>query len=247
MLITNKKALFVLMLLSIFTMIALPLSQIARYENVIKNGTSYKLSCRIYDPYDPFMGRYVRLEVGEDIPKKDFDAIRGDSHDSYLHYDRFIEISADENGFVKYERLVKDRDEIEKGKDYLNFRIDSKYRSDEDIDAGVPEEISLSLRNLDRYYMNERLAKPAEEQINKVLSANENGKDAGKSVYIEIKVLSTLAVPVQLYIDDVKIEDYLKGRRKRCLTQYRSALHLLPEFIARVLLSQEICLTVGCL
>ena len=53
MLITNKKILLVLVLLIVFITVGLPLAQILRYENVIKNGTSYKVKCRAYDPYDP--------------------------------------------------------------------------------------------------------------------------------------------------------------------------------------------------
>ena len=46
--------------------IGIPAVQIFCYERVLACGTSYRIPCRPYDPYNPFSGRYVRLNL--DVP-----------------------------------------------------------------------------------------------------------------------------------------------------------------------------------
>ena len=210
MLIANKKILFALVILTVFVTISLPLLQIMRYENVIKNGTSYKVKCKAYDPYDPFMGRYVRLNLIETVPRKDLELTKDSAEDDYFYHDGFVEISADENGFVKYEKLIEDDEPPLNNKNYLRCNIHEEYRSKEDINGGVPRVLRVTVEDIDRYYMSDKLAKPAEDAIRDIFSTgSDEDSESDEIVYIELKVLNTLAVPIQLYIDNTRIEDYI--------------------------------------
>ena len=184
--------------------------QITRYENVIKNGTSYKVKCRAYDPYDPFMGRYVRLNLTDTIPRKDLKFSKDIGENDYFYLDGFVEISADENGFVKYETLIENDGPTLSNKNYLKCRIHGDHRSEEDINNGVPRTIRITVEDIDRYYMSDKLAKPAEDAIRDIFSTgSDEDSESDEIVYIELKVLNTLAVPIQLYIDNTRIEDYI--------------------------------------
>jgi hypothetical protein len=199
-----------LVLLIVFITVGLPLAQILRYENVIKNGTSYKVKCTAYDPYDPFMGRYVRLNLIETVPRKDLELTKDIAEDDYFYHDGFVEISADKNGFVKYEKLIENDKHLLTNKNYLKCSIHGNHRSEEDINNGVPRTIRITVEDIDRYYMSDKLAKPAEDAIRDIFSTgSDEDSESDEIVYIELKVLNTLAVPIQLYIDNTRIEDYI--------------------------------------
>jgi len=209
MLIVNKKILFAMVILTLCVTIGLPLAQIVRYENVINNGTSYKVKCRAYDPYDPFMGRYVRLNLSETIAEKDFEPIKNLNKGRYFYHRGFVQISTDENGFVKYEKLIGDNEKPISDKNYLKCSIHKEYQHDTESNKGAAK-LRITVEDIDRYYMSDKLAKSAEDAIREVLRAGNENSDSDKLVYVELKVLHTRAVPMQLYIDDTKIEDYIR-------------------------------------
>lgn len=202
-----------LVILTIIITIGLPLLQIARYENVVKNGTSYKVKCTAYDPYDPFMGRYVRLNLTDTVAKKDIELPKDIAEDKYFYRRSYVEISADENGFVKYEKLIGNDEPTLSNKNYLKCNVHENYRSEEDINNGVPRVIRVTVEDIDRYYMSDKLAKPAEDAMRDILGTRSDDSDIDELVYIELKVLNTLAVPMQLYIDGTKIEDYISEQK----------------------------------
>ena len=209
MLTSNRKILLILALLAILVMIALPLLQILRYENVIRNGSSYKVKCRAYDPYDPFMGRYVRLNLTDTVANNDIEFPKDIAEDKYFYHRGFVEISADEKGFVKYKKLMGNDEPLVVGNNYLKCNVSQNYRSEEDINNGVPCVLRITVEDIDRYYMSDKLAGPAENAIREIFRARDDDSDTDKVVYVELKVLNTLAVPIQLYIDDMRIEDYI--------------------------------------
>ena len=210
MLISNKKILFLLLVLAIVVSVGFPLMQISKYESVISNGTSYKVKCTAYDPYDPFMGRYVRLRLGETILKSEFEPIESEADKHRFWHRGYVEIYADKDGFVQYRKLIDQDAQLDSTKDYLKCNIHERYRTEEDIENEKPAELNITIDGINRYYMNEKLAKPAEDAIREIFrNRTDNDSTPGPEVYIELKVLHNSAVPVQLYIGQTKIEEYV--------------------------------------
>ena len=61
---------------------------IARYENVVRNGTEVRFRCAAYDPYDPLRGRYMRTSVREACTNFVGVVVTGDNHWNY--HDKFV-------------------------------------------------------------------------------------------------------------------------------------------------------------
>ena len=64
--ISPKAVNWAMLALTAVLIIGVPAVQIFRYERVLARGTPYRIPCRPYDPYNPFSGRYVRLNL--DVP-----------------------------------------------------------------------------------------------------------------------------------------------------------------------------------
>ena len=113
----------------------------------------------------------------------------------------YVLIEKDDDGFIKFKEVVRKRPS---SGDYLRCRANRRKRR---VDGEYSDEnvTWISLTGLDRYYMNEKLAPAAEQAMQNAMN------DDNKSCHLEIRILGGLAVPIQLYIDNERIEDYLKG------------------------------------
>lgn len=197
----SKKARLIVASLAAFFIFAFPVFQILRYENVLANGNTFKIKCEAYDPYDAFRGRYVQYTLSEEV---DYEVTfpEGEKSDSYVYIENgYVLVEKDEDGFVKYKEVAMKRPS---SGDYLRCMANQYSEWDDDGKRADEYTTRITLTDLDRYYMNEKLAPAAEHAMQKVL------RDENKSCHLEIKVLDGLAVPVQLYIDNERIEDYIK-------------------------------------
>lgn len=217
----SKKNRLIAASLAAFFILAFPIWQIMRYEKVLANGKVFKIYCRAYDPHDAFRGRYVRYSLSEEV---DYDVILPEKESSeesnYIYINNaYVLIEKDDDGFMKYKEILRKRPS---SGDYLSCRAFRHIKWDEekmekdfagsmandfsDVNDVMTDEYTteITLTGLDRYYMNEKLAPAAEKAMQKAMDEDD------KSCYLEIKALNGLAVPIQLYINDQKIEDYLR-------------------------------------
>lgn len=197
----SKKGRLIAACFAAFFILAFPIFQIVRYEKVIANGMAVKIHCRAYDPYDAFRGRYVRYSLSEEVGDEVILPKNKPSNKSIYIHSGYVLIAKDEDGFVKYKEVVRKRPS---SGDYLHCRINRHRQWDDDGERTDEYTTRITLTGLDRYFMNEKLAPAAEQAMQKALG------DENKSCHLEIKVLDGLAVPVQLYIDNERIEDYIK-------------------------------------
>ena len=134
-----------------------------RYYDTLMTGTGYKFLVRQYDPYDPFRGRFVALQV---------DGLSRWSRDPYAT------VAVDAQGFA--------------------------YIYSTSIDKPHAHDVYLKNPDLSRYYMNERLA-PEAERLQREL------RD-GEQMWLLVMVKNGNYVIEGLYLDGVRVEEYITGR-----------------------------------
>lgn len=156
-----------------------PVSMILGREQVLKHGTEVRFRVEPVDPYDPFRGRYVRINVNPvaDESVEWADGLkRGES--------AFAMFEPDAEGFAHARSVLRERPETGL---YLEGKVN------------WPRTRSLDL-GLTRYYMNERMA-PATER----LVADRLRQDA--DIHITVRILEGESVITGLYVDGVPVED----------------------------------------
>lgn len=118
---------------------------IARYERVVLGGVECRFACQAYDPYDPFRGRFLRMQVREDCP-----LVPGFEPDHWK-FEAFVQIDpvGETNGLAKVVECAP-----QPGAEGLWVRMDRLYKSGSMAQVNFPNQ----------FFMNERLA-PAAERI----------------------------------------------------------------------------------
>lgn len=164
--------------------IIVPLSVIVKWEDVLKNGTQYKIRTAPVDPYDAFRGRYVALGFDQNNVKVD------DEKTYYQKENVFIILENDKDG---YARPVSAQIKRPAGNNYLNAKI--SYVSDKTLYFD---------NSLDRYYMNEHDAPKAE------MAYRKNSSRENRNAYVAVRVLNGASVIEKLYIDGIPVEEYIK-------------------------------------
>ena len=176
-------------LIGIFVIVAaaqiiVPLSVIVKWEDVLKNGTQYKIKTAPVDPYDAFRGRYVALGF-------DQNNVKVDDEKKYNRKRKvFIILENDKDG---YARPVSAQLERPSENNYLNAKV--SYVSSKTLYFNYA---------FDRYYMNENDAPKAETAYRK------NSSRENRNAYVTVRVLNGAAVIENLYIDGKLIEEYIK-------------------------------------
>jgi len=144
-----------------------PAGMIYNKYDILKNGAMVKFQVRPIDPYDPFRGRYVAVNVPLDITN---------------YSGRYGIVLVNENGFGN---VVKVTDEKPAGELYVKSLSPNYFR--------MP---------IERYYMDEKLAPEAER-----LPFDEENR-----AFVVARIKNGNVVLQGLYVNDVPIEEYLKGK-----------------------------------
>lgn len=157
-----------------------PAWMIVAHEKGLEEGTEVRLEVAPVDPYDPFRGRYVRINPepafaeGVSIP------------DGMRHGDTvYAVLDQQSDGPARVTGLVRERPP--KGTLYIEASVRSP--------AGRSVDLGIS-----RYYMNEKLAPVAEDLVRDRL------RD-GAEVIVTLRVLDGTAVVSGLFIDGVPPEE----------------------------------------
>jgi uncharacterized membrane-anchored protein len=187
---TNPKLVFGLFLALAIVQLAMPLGQIWKYEDVLRNGELYRFRTAPVDPYDAFRGKYVALNYADtEAVLRNGDQIHAGSH-------AYVSLSKDENGFAHFVELSA---APPKG-DYL--RVEYQYIHDSKASFRLP---------FDKFFMEESKA-PQAEQAYWRYSNRRGQKDI--TAYVLVRVKGGRGVIEDLYVKDQPIREFIRTMPK---------------------------------
>lgn len=164
--------------------LAVPASMIAGREMTLHHGKQYRFRTAPVDPYDPFRGRYVSLNLMANRVARP-EGLKLESRQKV-----YALLAVDEKGFAYCRELVTGRPTAG---DYLAVRV--TWWNQEIVDLKLP---------FDRYYAEEELA----PEIERAYRAN--SRRDKQEAYITVRVRNGNGVLEELYIKDLPVSEYLR-------------------------------------
>jgi len=165
---------------------------LARHENVVQNGETFRFQCEPVDPLDVLRGRYVALGFRDNTAIGDPGLVADD--------EGYATLVVGDDGFARFDRFEKERPV---SGPYLKATIGAAWqRAEEDT---VPEAVVVDLP-FDRFYMDETIAQEAQQALRQ-------RNDGAQPAYLEVRILDGYAVPVELYIDDTPAAEFIRNRK----------------------------------
>lgn len=165
--------------------LAVPASMIEKRQSTLAQGAAYKFSIGPVDPYDPFLGRYLvlNLEVAT------FPDWKGEP----LHKGQtiFAVLAKDADGFATITNLSMD---APGRSDYLKARV--AWQSGQQVQLALP---------FSRYYLQEEAAQLA-------WRVRPDPQQQPVPAYILVKLKAGFGVLEDLYFEDRPIMDYMRDR-----------------------------------
>lgn len=165
-----------------------PLQMIRGSQVTLSTGNEYKFKLAPVDPEDPFRGKYLNLSFEADqvkvIPPPQWSP--GDKG--------FAILEEDDKGFARIRELVMDKPAADSN--FIRVKVQNVVGED-------PMTVYVQYP-FDRYYINERMARPIEEMI------FENQSDTTRLNYALVRVNSGQAALEKLYLDDIPLEEWYK-------------------------------------
>jgi len=165
-----------------------PFSMIRQHEQTLSQGELWQFRSALVDPYDPFRGRYVTInvEAGEGIAAEDFDHTQT----------AYVALERDEDGYARYGAVTNAPPES------------GAYLRADGTSYPAPDTRAVWIQfPLDRYYMNEHIAPEAERVY------RDASRDEEREASLDVRIRDGHAVIEQLYIDGIPVEDYVRGSR----------------------------------
>ncbi len=176
-----------------FTMLAqlaTPAYMIVNRELTLAKGNVYKFKTAPVDPYNPFSGRYVALDLEADQMK-----LRNAA--SFRRNEKvYAKIAVDDKGFAYFSDLGRESFE---DADYMRVKIRYAHLNDNEIRLDLP---------LDRFYMDEFEAPQAERAYWR------NSRSEERNAYVSVRVRNGNAVIEDLYIQGKPVREHLKTLKK---------------------------------
>ena len=184
----NKPLQMVLFGIMCAAMLALPASQISRYERVLQEGKAFRFRTAPVDPYDAFRGRYVQLRFDN------LTAVAPAGMTAPHEDDLYARVVEDADGFARFEELSKKPPEGTP--DYVKVELGwySDYPTNRRVTVQVP---------FDQFFMNEKLAPMAEQAYRNL---NRRGTT---NVWAVVRVLNGKGVIENLMFDGLPAAEYL--------------------------------------
>lgn len=197
----KKKLLLALFLLTMAVGLYYPAAKIIRFEFPLVPPAIIRFNVALYDPYDPFRGRYVAINVPrvQVAIARDADSKPAFGLDSRL----YAVIEPDEKGIAKIVDLVK---KPQAGK--INLRLDrySVYYASRNKDEAGYDTYYVSFP-FNRFYMNEKLAPEAERVFMQVTRGG--GVDGRCQIVVKIYRDGSHAID-GMEIDGISIHEFLR-------------------------------------
>lgn len=201
---TIKKGLFIAFAAII---LLVPIYVAVSSQNVLNNGTFYKFKPMAYDPFDPFRGKFLRVNYEtNDIPTK-FQFEEDET--------AYVSIAVDEEGYAFFQEAFKSPP---KRGDYLKTTIawagvnaklmrEMERAAEEDdrlsyIDA--PSAVRIEIPdNMNKYFINEDDALRAERVFRK----------EQENIYIGVRILDGEVRLDNIFVYDQPILDYIDSKK----------------------------------
>lgn len=177
-------------------------------QNVLNNGKFYKFKPMAYDPFDPFRGKFLRVNYEtNNIPTK-FDFEEDET--------AYVSIGVDEEGYAFFEEVFKSPP---KKKDYLKttvewsglnaqirreieMAIDSDEFNLESVDTRSSVNIEIP-DNMNKYFINEDDALRAEKVF----------REEQENIYIGVRILDGEVRLENIYVHGQPILEYLDSNK----------------------------------
>lgn len=173
----------------IFVMVAaiqlfVPGYMIHRYENTLLNGKPYWFKVGPVDPYDPFRGKYVRVNVEANSAPVAPDA--GIKAQQWI----YVTLGEDSDGFAT---LLKAETTPPAETNYLKVR--AQYINGKTVRVEMP---------FQRYYAEEKIAPEIERAYQR------NSSRGRQEATLLVRVKKGVGVIEELYIEGMPVRDYLE-------------------------------------
>lgn len=204
---TIKKGLFIVFAAII---VLIPVYIAMSSQNVLNNGKLYKFKPMAYDPFDPFRGKFLRVNYETDNVRTQFDFDERET--------AYVSIGVDEEGFAFFDEAYKSPP---KDKDYLQTTIKwtglvealseemEEAMKEDDFDiSSIDTRSTVGIEipdNMNKYFINEDDALRAEKVM-----ARER-----ENIYIGVRILDGQVRLDNIFVHDQPILDYIKSERKR--------------------------------
>ncbi len=162
---------------------AVPISMINKRQSTLEQGVTYKFRIGPVDPYDPFLGRYLAL----DLEAATFNNWRGEPLQAGQTL--YAVLEQDKQGFARVITLSMDPPGT---RDYLKARV--VWQSGSQVRLRLP---------FDRYYLEENAAQT-------VWQMQRSNPQQAVPVHIVVKLQDGFGVLEELYFDDKPIFEYMQ-------------------------------------
>lgn len=186
-----KFARIVLFSVSAIVFLTVPGMQIIKYNDALKNGERILFRVQGYDPYDPFRGRYVqiRIEPSRYTLQEDDKSIRWEDkgkENVYMH------VGVNESGVGYFTGVSKTPPDS--GVYWKLKTLGRVYNYSNQLSLDIP---------LNRFYMNEYLAGPAEKYLT----------GDWQNVRVALRFKDGLAVIEEIYIGDKPLAQLVREKQ----------------------------------
>ena len=161
-------------------------ANIIRWERTLTRGQVFKIRCEPIDPYDPFRGRYVSLNLGR--PQ-----VARSGEERFEHFiSAFVTLRTGEDGYAEFVSLHRT---APGDGAFIKCQV-GWYEP-----APPPGKYTVVLP-FDRYFLNEKLAPQAEFAFQEALRERD-----GSEAWIQLRVLNGNAVIEEVFVDGKPIAE----------------------------------------
>lgn len=162
--------------------LAIPIYLMMSSEDILENGNRHKIRLEGRDPFDPFRGKFLRLNFDNRIDC--FACEEGD--------EVYVLLKKDADGYSSFSEGVTDKPGHS---DYFKATVAKAY----------PDGAVIKIDNLSKYFINEDKAKEAED----VLQSYSRQKP--EDVYLAIRVLDGEARLEDIFIEETPFLEFLEN------------------------------------
>lgn len=196
-----KKSLKItLLIFMVILQLAVPLYMMRSHQITLNEGQQFKFKAAPVDPYDPFMGRFLSINLEQ----------RSIQVDDIRQYRSgrtvYIILENEEGGYAKVSGISFNRPN---NTSYFKTKIayiENTYGSVMELNTNslspIPGKVHFVIP-FNRYYLPENLALKAEKEWNKLFTSRSN------EVFITVRIYQGNAVIENVYISGESIVDYL--------------------------------------
>lgn len=173
----RKKIYFIILALLI---LAVPLYVMISSENILENGHRHKLRLEGRDPFDPFRGKFLRLNIDNFI---ECDCDEGD--------EVYVTLAKDSLGFSYFEKGHQEKPDHD---DYFMAEVIGDWS----------DRIRIKTDNITKYFINEDKALKAEDVV------RDYTRERPDDIYLAVRVLDGDIRLEEIFIEEIPLPEFLE-------------------------------------